>query len=370
MTQKKTIKIPLLDLSRQHKPLMNEIMDALKRNIDANSFILGHDVAKLEEEFAQYCGAKYGVGCASGTDALYIAMKALDIGPGDEVITVPYTFMATVGAIERTGAKPILVDVEPETFTIDAKLIEKAISPRTKAIIPVHLYGQAADLDAVMEIANLRKLFVIEDCAQAHGATWKGKKVGTFGIISAFSFFPSKNLGAMGDAGICLTDDKALAERMARIRIHGRGSKTESIEKGDNSRIDTLQAAVLRVKLPHLDKWNDERRRAAGWYDSRLKGKTGIRVPIVGKNRTHVYHLYVILADNRAEIIERLNEAGIAWGLHYELPVHTMKGFANLGYKEGDFPISESLCKKIISVPIFPGMTESEVNEVTKAILG
>ncbi len=363
-------KIPLLDLSRQHKPLQAEIDAAIRKVIDSSGFILGPEVKKLEEGFAAYCGAKFGVGCSSGTDALYLALKALDIGPGDEVITVPYTFMATVGAIERSGAKPVLVDVEPETFTIDVKQAEAAVTAKTKAIIPVHLYGQAADMDAILDLAARKKIHVIEDCAQAHGATWRGKRVGSMGIINAFSFFPSKNLGAMGDAGICLTNDPTLAERLARLRIHGRGSKTESIEKGDNSRIDTMQCAILCVKLPHLDAWNASRQQAAKWYDARLAGRKGIVIPKTGPNRTHVYHLYVILADDRANIIKRLDAAGIAWGLHYEMPVHTMRGFANLGYPKGSFPVSEGLCEKIISVPMFPGMTEAEVDTVCKAVLG
>lgn len=362
------MKIPLLDLKRQHAPIRAEIDEVIKKNIDSTAFILGPDVAALEQSFAKYCGVAHGVGCASGTDALYLALLALGIGPGDEVITTGYTFMATVGAIEHVGAKPVLVDILADTFTIDPAQIERAITPKTKAVIPVHLYGQAADMDAIMEIAKKKNIHVIEDCAQAHGATWRGKKVGSFGVINAFSFFPSKNLGAFGDAGICVTDDKALAEKLARIRVHGRGNKNESFEKGTNSRIDTLQCAILNVKLPHLDQWNRERQQAAKWYDDRLAGDPRFVIPKIGPNRTHVYHLYVILAEKRDAITQALDKAGIGWGVHYAMPVYLMRGFANLGYKKGDFPISESMCDKIISVPIFPGMTEPEVDEVTKVL--
>lgn len=363
-----SLRIPLLDLNRQHAPIRANIDDAIRRVIDSTGFILGPEVKAFEDEFAGYCEVPCGVGCSNGTDALYLALKALDIGPGDEVITTGYTFMATIGAIERTGATPVLVDILAETFTIDPALIEEAITPKTRAIMPVHLYGQAADMDAIMKIADKFKLHVIEDCAQAHGATWKGKKVGSFGVIGAFSFFPSKNLGAIGDAGICVTKDKALADRMARIRVHGRGSKNESIEKGDNLRIDTLQCAVLSVKLPHLDEWNASRQQIAGWYNERLAGDPRFTTPKVGPHRTHVYHLYVVLAAGRDEITKRLDKAGIGWGVHYSIPVHLMKGFANLGYKVGSFPVAEGMCDQILSLPIFPKMREDEVDEVVKAI--
>ncbi len=363
-------RIPLLDLDRQHAPLRPQIDAAIKKVIDTSGFILGPEVKAFETAFAAWNGNTHGVGVANGSDALAIALRALEIGFGDEVITTPYTFMATVGAIERVGARPILVDIEPETFTIDVSRIEAAISPRTKAIIPVHLYGQAADMDAILAIARKNDLAVIEDCAQAHGATWKGRKIGTLGTIACFSFFPSKNLGAFGDAGICLTNDEALAARMGRIRIHGRGNKNESFEKGDNSRLDTLQAAVLGVKLPHLDRWNAERRQVAAWYDAKLAGDRRFVTPRVGAGREHVYHLYVVLAENREALGNAFDAAGIGWGVHYPMPLHLMRGFANLGYKAGAFPVSEQFCDRIISLPLFPGMTEAEVDEVVKVMKG
>lgn len=366
-----SLKIPLLDLSRQHAPLRQKIDAAMAAVIDRSGFILGPEVTAFENAFAKYCGVARGVGCSNGTDAIYLALKALGIGAGDEVITTPYTFMATVGAIERSGARPILVDIlDDGTFTIDPAAIERAITPRTKAVIPIHLYGQAADMDAIMAIAAKRRIHVIEDCAQAHGATWKGKRIGGFGVISAFSFFPSKNLGCMGDSGICVTDDQALADKMTRIRVHGRGSKNESIEKGDNLRIDTLQCAILGVKLPHLDAWNASRRQVAGWYDGHFAGQADLILPKAGPGRDHVYHLYVLRSKNRDAIGARLDAAGIGWGLHYQYPVHLMKGFADLGYKQGDFPIAERMCEEIISIPIFPGMLKAEVDEVAGAVSG
>jgi dTDP-4-amino-4,6-dideoxygalactose transaminase len=362
------LKIPLLDLSRQHKPLLPKFEAAFHKIMESSGFILGPEVKQLEDAFSAYCGVKHGVSCSNGTDALYMALKALDVGPGTEVITTGYTFMATVGAIERTGARPVLVDIEPETFTIDVTKIEAAITPKTKAIMPVHLYGQAADMDAILSIAKKHNLHVVEDCAQAHGATWKGKRVGGMGVIGCFSFFPSKNLGAMGDAGICVTNDETLAKRMERIRVHGRGNKHESFEKGDNLRIDTLQAAFLAIKLPFLDKWNASRKQVAKWYDAKLKGVARYTTPKVGANREHVYHLYVILAERRDDLIKSFDAAGIGCGVHYPVPVHLMKGFANLGYKKGDFPVSEGFCDSILSIPIFPGMTEAEVDEVVKVM--
>ncbi len=362
-------RIPLLDLNRQHAPIRSQIDEAIRKVVDSTGFILGPEVKSFESAFASYIGVPHGVGCASGTDALYLALKALGIGPGDEVITVSYTFMATVGAIERTGATPVLVDIEPETFTIDTSLVEEAVTERTRAIIPVHLYGQAADMDEIMRIAAGNGIAVIEDCAQAHGAKWKGHKIGTFGTIAAFSFFPSKNLGAFGDAGICVTSDQVLADKMTRIRIHGRGNKNESFEKGDNSRPDTIQFAVLGVKLPHLDAWNASRQEVARWYNDRLSGSDRYVTPKVGEHREHVYHLYVVQSRERDALCKRLDEAGIAWGVHYAMPVHLMKGFANLGYQKGAMPVSEGMCGEIISLPLFPGMTEAEVDEVVKVLL-
>lgn len=358
------LRIPLLDLDRQHAPIRAEIDAAIKKVIDTTGFILGPEVKAFEQSFAAWNGVKHGVGVANGSDALAIALRALEIGFGDEVITTPYTFMATVGAIERVGARPILVDIEPDTFTIDVTKIEAAISPRTRAILPVHLYGQSADMDAILALAKKHDLKIVEDCAQAHGATWKGRKIGTMGDIACFSFFPSKNLGAFGDAGICITQDDALAAKMGRIRVHGRGNKNEAFEKGDNSRLDTIQAAVLGVKLPHLDRWNRERRQVAAWYDAKLAGDPRFVTPKVGPGREHVYHLYVVLAENRDAVGKALDAAGIGWGIHYTMPLHLMRGFANLGYKPGAFPVSERFCDRILSIPIFPGMTEAEVDEV------
>lgn len=359
------MKIPLVDLSRQHAPLRREIDAAISRVIDRSAFILGDEVAAFEAAFAKYHGRRHAVGVSSGTHALEAALLAFGVGPGDEVIAPSYTFLATIGAIENAGAQPVLVDVEEATATIDPDAVEAAVTERTRAIVPVHLYGQAADMDRILEIARRHGLRVLEDCAQAHGAEWKGRKVGTFGDAAAFSFFPSKNLGAMGDAGAVVTDDDALAERLRAIRMHGRYDKYESVERGDNLRIDTLQAAVLGVKLPHLDEWNESRRRAAAWYDARLAAREDVRPIGPGPNRRHVYHLYVVRAADRDVRLERLKRAGIGAGVHYPLCVHQQKAFAHLAKP---LPVSERLARECLSLPIFSGMREEEVEAVVSAL--
>lgn len=358
------MKIPLVDLARQNVPLLPQIEAVLKSHIERSDFILGKAVKEFEQAFAAHTGTAHAVGCSSGTDALYLALAALDIGPGHEVITTPFTFSATVSAIMRTGAKPVLVDIEPETYTINPKYIEMAITEKTKAIIPVHIYGQAADMEAIQSIAKRRRIAVIEDCAQAHGATWKGQRVGSMGAISAFSFFPSKNLSAIGDAGACTTNDDELAARMSRLRVHGRADKHESLEIGANARIDTVQAAVLAIKLPHLDRWNDERRRIAKVYDEELAGDARYVRPVIGPHRGHVYHIYSIQSEDRAKVVAALEKEGIGCGVHYPMPVHFMKAYASLGYGRGDCPIAERICQRILSLPIFPGMTDDEARTV------
>lgn len=362
------MKIPLVDLARQHAPIRAEIDRAIASVIDRSAFILGSEVAAFEKAFAAYHGRKHCVGVASGTHALEAALLAIGVGPGDEVIAPSYTFLATVGAIEAAGAKPVLVEVEESTATIDPAAVEAAITPRTKAVIPVHLYGQAADMDRLAEIARKKGIAILEDCAQAHGALWKGKKIGTFGSVAAFSFFPSKNLGALGDGGAVLTDDDEVASRLAAIRVHGRYDKYETVIRGDNLRIDTIQAAALGVKLPHLDEWNAQRRAAAKRFDSLLAGADGIRPIAEGPNRTHVYHLYVIRCAGRDERMKKLNDAGIGAGVHYPLCVHEQRGFVHLGVKKGQLPVSERLAQECLSLPVFPGIRDDEVEEIARVL--
>ncbi|RMH59111.1 MAG: DegT/DnrJ/EryC1/StrS family aminotransferase [Candidatus Hydrogenedentota bacterium] len=363
------MKIQLVDLSRQHEPLLDEILAAWRDIIHRSGFILGKEVRAFEDHFAEFCEVKNAVGCASGTDALMLALKALGIGPGDEVITVSYTFSATVTAIELTGATPRLVDIRPDSYTIDTRRIESAITARTRAIIPVHLYGQPADMDPILAIAKRKHLFVVEDCAQAHGARYKGRRVGSLGTVGAFSFFPSKNLGSLGDAGACVTNDTDIAERIRRLRVHGRKDKHISVEKGTNSRIDTLQAAALDIKLRYLDEWNSERARAAAWYDARLGEVDGVTTPARLPDRDHVYHLYAVQVDEPKTVAEHLKAAGIGFGFHYPVPVHLMPAFENLGYGLNSLPVTERVSRRILSLPIYPGMSQDEVDTVCEAVI-
>lgn len=367
------MRIPLVDLSRQHAPIRKEIDRAIGSVIDRNAYILGEEVEAFERAFAAYHGRKHGVGLASGTHALEAALLAMGIGPGDEVIAPSWTFLATVGAIDAVGAKAVLVDVDEATATIDPAAVEAAVTKRTKAIAPVHLYGQAADMDRLGAVAARHKLAILEDCAQAHGAHWKGKKIGTFGLAAAFSFFPSKNLGCLGDGGAVVTDDDEIASKLRAIRMHGRYDKYETVMRGDNLRLDTLQAAALAVKLPHLDEWNDQRRAAGAWYDegfssSRGGGSDWIRPLAEGPHRRHVYHLYVVRVPERDRRMKVLNDAGIGAGVHYPLCVHEQRGFAHLGVKKGQLPISEALAKDCLSLPVFPGIRKDEVDEIVRVL--
>jgi len=359
--------IPLVDLRSQHESIKDELEAAIAGIIENSSFVMGPAVKELESDFAVFCGTRFAIGCSSGTSALHLALEALGIGPGDEVITIPHTFIATVEAVSQCGAKPVFVDIDPETYTMDPTLVERAITPRTKAIIPVHLYGHPTDMDPIIEIAREHGLKVVEDCAQAHGAEYKGRRVGSIGDIGCFSFFPAKNLGAFGDAGAVVTDDEELARKVRLLRNHGREAKYEHEMIGFNERIDTFHAAILKVKLKYLDGWNESRRLNAMRYKQELDN-SGVQVPVEKAWAKHVYHLYVIRHPNRDALAAHLKEAGIATGIHYPLPLHLQPAYAFLGHKKGDFPATEEAARTILSLPMYPELTAAQVAQVAQAV--
>jgi len=359
--------VQFVDLRAQHDSIRQELFDAITGVIDTSAFIMGPAIKEFEAGFAEFCGAKHAIGCSSGTSALHLALWALGIGPGDEVITIPHTFIATAEAISMRGAKPVFVDIDPASYTMDVSKLEAAITPRTKAIIPVHLYGHPSDMDPIIEIARANGLKVVEDCAQSHGAEYKGRRVGTIGDIGCFSFFPGKNMGAMGDAGAVTTNDDAIAAKVAKLRNHGREGKYEHEMVGYNDRMDNLQAAILNVKLPHLADWNARRREHAAQYCAELAG-LDIGLPTTAPGCVHVYHLFVVQHPKRADLQKFLKEKGIATGVHYPLPLHLQPAYADLGYSEGDFPATEAAARRILSLPMYPEMTREMVTEVADAI--
>lgn len=372
MSTANPLAVPLLDLQAQHEPIREEVLDAILPLIDAQRFILGEPVEKLERAVAEYCGTAHAVGCANGTDALFLALLALGVGPGDEVLTVPFTFFATAGAIARTGATPVFVDIDPVTFNMDPARLEEALRlhPRTKAILPVHLYGACADMDAILALAAPRGIPVVEDAAQAIGAQHRGRRAGSMGAAGCFSFFPSKNLGGYGDGGILTTDDGALAERLKALRVHGSREKYIHEWIGINSRLDALQAAVLLVKLKHLDGWTEGRRANAAHYRERL---AGLSLPIVlpreaGHTTRHVYNQYVIRCERRDELRAFLAQENIGTEVYYPLPLHLQKCFANLGGRQGDYPVSEACCKDVLAMPVFAELTAGQIDRVCDAL--
>lgn len=360
--------IPILDLKRQYEVIGNEIEENVVKVLRSGSYILGENVKNLEAEMAKYCGVNNVISCANGTDALQLALRALDIGEGDEVITVAFTFVATTEAIGVVGAKPVFIDIDPNTFNMDVNEIEKRITPKTKAILPVHLYGQPADMDKILEIAKKYDLFVIEDCAQAIGAEYKGKKVGSFGDIGCFSFFPTKNLGAFGDAGMITTNSDHLAKRLTALRNHGGAVRYYHDEIGLNSRLDEIQAAILRVKAKHIDNWNKKRRENANRYNELLKDIEGVVTPKELNKTSCVYHQYTIQVPNRDEVHQYLQENGVGAMIYYPVPLHLQKLHANMGGKVGDLPVTEEKTTLVISLPMFPELTFEEQKQVAKTI--
>ena len=364
--------IPLVDLKTQYLSIKDEMDAAIQRVVDSTSFILGPDVRAFEEEFARFCGVQHAVGVDSGTAALHLAFLTCDIGPGDEVITTPHTFVATIGMLGRVGARPVFVDIDPRTYNIDPARIEAAITGRTKAIMPVHLYGQPAEMDPILEIADRHGLKVIEDAAQAHGAEYKGRRVGSMGHVAIFSFYPGKNLGAYGDAGAVVTNDGEIAEKVRLLRNHGRRDKYEHPLQGFNYRLDTLQAAILRTKLAHLEEWNEARRRHVVTYHE-LLSDLDLVLPYEPEHVRAVYHLFVVrlegsLLQERDALREHLQARGISTGIHYPIPLHLQPAYRHLGYREGDFPITEECARQVLSLPMYPELTRAQIEEVARVI--
>jgi len=361
--------IPLVDLKAQYDPMRPEIDDAIQRVIDNTAFIMGKEVSDFESAFAGYCGAKHAVGVSSGTSALFLTLLAYGIGQGDEVITTPFTFFATGESISQVGARPVFVDIDPVTYNIDPERLEAAITPFTRAIMPVHLFGQPANMDAINEIACRHELPVIEDAAQAHGSTYKGKRAGSLGAAACFSFYPSKNLGCYGDGGAVVTDDDHVADRVRLLRDHGRISKYEHGELGYGHRLDGIQAAILSAKLPHLDDWNAGRRRMAARYGE-LLADTPLSTPQHLPETNPVYHCYVVRSPRRDATLKSLQAAGVGAGVHYPIPLHLQPAYRSLEQEPGSFPISEQAARAVITLPLYAEMTETQQNEVVSALRG
>lgn len=389
--------IPLIDLKAQYKSISEDLDRVTKEVLSSASYIMGNNVTGFEKEFAEYIGVKHAISVGNGTDALVIALKSLGIGAGDEVITTPFTFFATAETISAVGAIPVFVDVEKDTFNIDPAKIEEKITSKTKAIVPVHIFGQSAKMDEINEIAKKHNLKVIEDACQAIGGKYKNRKIGTLGDVACFSFFPTKNLGCAGDGGMIVTDDDNVATIARALRTHGSGENgqkaynllnniTEEVATvqnaddtvynplkyynyliGYNTRLDAIQAAILRVKLPHIDSWNAKRREISKIYDEKLKD-TDLVTPFISEENEPVYHMYIIQSENREAMLSKLKEKGVATGVYYPVPLHLQKVYKNLGYKEGDMPVAEYLSHRTFAIPVYPELTEEQVNYIVESI--
>lgn len=360
-------KIPFFNLSEGTRKIRGEIDEAIARVIDSTAFVLGPEVDRFEEEFAAYCEARYGAGVSSGTSALHLILQGFGIGPGDEVITVPNTFVATAESIAMTGAEPVLVDVNEDTHLIDPANVEAAVTPRTRAVVPVNLFGQCCDMDPLMELAEKHSFVVIEDACQSHGATYKGRKSGSLGHAAAFSFYPSKNLGSFGEGGAVTSNDEEIIGRVKALRHHAQFSKNVHTEIGYNNRLHSIQAAVLRVKLRYLDEWNERRRALAERYRKNLDS-SGYVLPVEKTDRRHVYHLFTIWCTDKEAVGKALSDAGIGWGSHYPTPVHLQPAFSRLGAKNGRYPVAERLMQGLISLPMFPELREEAVDRVCEVL--
>jgi dTDP-4-amino-4,6-dideoxygalactose transaminase len=364
--QSKQPQVPFCDLAVQHRTIAAEINQAMSKVVRETDFILGRELRLFEEEFAAFCEAQYAIGVDSGTSALELALRAYDIGPGDEVITAANSFIASALAVSHAGATPVLVDVDPATYTIDVSAIHKAITTRTRAIIPVHLYGQPADMDPIRQLADRYGLVVIEDACQAHGSRYKGRRAGSLGHAAAFSFYPGKNLGACGDGGMLVTNDRNVAKRMEELRNYGQEKKYHHVTRGYNRRLDTLQAAVLRVKLRRLEEWNAARRQHAELYRRLLAG-SGVVTPCQAEYAKSVWHLYVIRVEERDALRDYLTSRGVATGIHYPIPIHLQPAYRDLGYKKGDFPVTEVYADRIVSLPMYAELAPEQIEFVTEA---
>jgi dTDP-4-amino-4,6-dideoxygalactose transaminase len=359
--------IPFLDLKAQYHSIKGEIDGAIAGVLESSQFVLGREVAAFEEEFAAYCGGGQCIGVNSGTSALHLALLAAGVGPGDEVITTPFTFVATVAAIYYTGAAPVYVDIDPISYTLDPARIEGAITPKTKAILPVHLYGQPADMDPILEVARRRRIVVIEDAAQAHGAEYKGRRAGSLAEMACFSFYPGKNLGAYGEGGAVVASDPEYAKTVRLLRNWGESRRYYHDLRGFNYRLEAMQGAILRVKLRHLERWTESRRTHAAVYTELLRD-SGVSTPQEKPYARHVYHVYAIRAPNRDAMVQGLNAAGVQTGIHYPLPVHLQKAYRDPRFKEGDFPLAESAARETLSIPIYPELQRSQMETVCDAI--
>ena len=367
LTHPKHPNVPFVDLGVQYRAISAEIDDAIAKVIQDADFILGREVRLFEEEFAEFCDSSHAVGVDSGTSALELALRAFDIGPGDEVITAANSFIASALGISHAGAKPVLVDVDPFTYTLDVKALERAVTRRTKAIIPVHLYGHPAHMGPIRQLADKHGLVVIEDACQAHGARYKGKRVGSLGHAAAFSFYPGKNLGAYGDGGMVVTKDRKIANRLEMLRNYGQKEKYKHLFRGYNRRLDTMQAAILRVKLRYLEKWNAARRWNAKLYQKHLEG-SGVVVPGEAGGAESVWHLYVIRTEQRDALKEHLINKGINASIHYPIPIHLQPAYHDLGYKRGDFPVTEAHADRILSLPMYAELTDRQIEFISQTV--
>ena len=361
--------VPFLNLQAQYEALKSELLPAVEKALASGHYVLGPNVAAFEQELAAYTGAKFGVGVNSGSDALTLALRALDIGPGDEVITTPFTYIAPAESIHQVGAKIVFADIDPRTFLIDPAEVAKKVTPHTRAIIPVHLFGQAAPLDELFALAKPRSIHLVEDCAQAIGATYKGKPVGSHGALGCFSFYPTKNLGADGDGGMVVTNDETLAKKLKMLRVHGIERRYFHDLHGYNSRLDEIQAAILRVKLPHLKNWNARRSEIAAAYTRGLQGLP-LDLPVTADGNNHVYHVYALLTQRRDELMKYLGENGVPSIIYYPQPLHLQKLYENYGWKRGDFPVAEKISELILPLPMYPELKDEHVAHVVATIRG
>ena len=362
------MQVPLLDLKAQYAKIKKDILKAIEEVLDSQSCILGPKVEELEKKVAAISDCKFAVGVSSGTDAILASLMSLGIGVGDEVITTPFTFFATAGCIARVGARPVFVDIDPKTYNINPALIKKAVTRKTKAIMPVHLYGQMADMDPIMDIAKKHNLYVIEDAAQSISSTYKGKKAGSIGTCGCFSFFPSKNLGGIGDSGMTVTNDEKLAAKIKKMRHHGQGSTYYYDFVGGNFRLDPIQAAALLVKLPYLNEWSEGRRKNAEYYNKKFAG-TSVKTPYINPDCVTIYNQYVIRVPKRDELAEHLKRNGIGCAIYYPMPLHLQKCFEYLGYKQGDFPEAEKAANEVLALPVYPELTDQMKNYVVEEVL-
>jgi dTDP-4-amino-4,6-dideoxygalactose transaminase len=359
--------VPFVDFKEQNQIIRGEVDAGFMKVFEKGDFILGEEAQTFEKSFAKYCDVDYGVGVNSGTDALYLALSALDIREGDEVVVPTHTFIATALCVSFAGAKPVFADIEPDTYNIDPESFERVITPRTKAVIPVHIYGQPADMDEIIAIARKHGIKIVEDAAQAHGSRYKGKRAGSLGDVACFSFYPTKGLGACGDAGMIVTNDQAIYEKALMLRDYGRKGRYEHKIKGHNSRLDTIQAVVLNAKLKHLDAWNTLRAKNAARYAELLK-PLKVVTPITKSDRTHVFQTYAVRVPNRDQVVKRMNAKGVGVLIHYPIPLHLQEAYAELGHVPGDFPVAEKVASDIMSLPMFPHMTKEQIETVAAAL--